>query len=82
MKRLVLVDSEGLHTIMGLSDTPDVPILINLPVVTVEATETTPEVIGLLALNLIKVKRTFALYREVIIPETSRLNETFDPRQV
>lgn len=75
-KRIVLVDKHGDHTIVGREDGDGMlPTVLSVPLPAEGGME-------MLHFNLIRVKRRFALYREIVPPATSRLNETFDPAQV
>lgn len=80
MKRIVLLDPDGIPTIMGVQDEP-LPTILSVPFED-EVTPENPTGLKMLVFNLIKVRTRFALYRPVPIPATSTFNDTFNPRQV
>lgn len=70
-KRLV-IESEGMHTIVGMHDSSDVPVEMVLP--------TNEALTEHVAVGLIKVRPRYALYRPILTPVLGQFND-FHPDQ-
>lgn len=69
MKRIVIAHTSGMMQIIGWSDEQPPPMIRSLDPADGQYC-------------LVEAKRTYYLYKPLMVPATGRLGETFDPRQV
>lgn len=82
-KRIVLVDPSGMHTIVGRDGGEgNLPTVLSMPIEIESDPPVEPPAFEMLHFNLIRVRTRFALYRQIVVPVTSRFNDTFDPAQI